>query len=200
MKKYLLRILLGLTFFVFSLFFILWGAITLGILSVGISPYAHYKLNQKESQLIEASIARFREKIENAQFDQIKNELIQNGRDEWLQNYTMQKVENIREEFGKPQSIEFFRALPPKPVNKYFENLSGTLYMVSYFTKAEKGEFSEHFDWIINENDEVTLLTYSGNKMQDWEIKNRERESFINANYPNEIRIPFGERFIEIRY
>ena len=199
MKKYIIRIV-G-TLFVVGLVSYLTITILIAtkLIAVGISPYAHYKLNENETRVIESSIADFRQKVESAKFDEIKAELAKNGRGERFQNDTIKKISETRGKFGKPESLEFFRCLPPSPVKKYYQNLDGNLYMLSYFTKTEKGEFSEHFDWLVNE-DKATLMNYHADGIKDWETKNRESEVYIGANYANEIKIPFGTRFIEIRY
>lgn len=174
--------------------------ISTGVFHVGVSPYAHYRLNETETKLIDDAILKFRERVENGKFDEIKKELAENGRDESYQKERIAIIKSNREKYGKPLSKEFFRAMPPEEAAKYYKNTEGIFYNTWYFTKAENGEFHETFDWTINDKNEVRLLGYSVGELQDWEIKTREKEKYNNANYPNEIRIPIGSRFIEIRY
>lgn len=169
------------------------------IITVGVSPYSHYKLNESETRVIESAIADFRQKTETGKFDEIKAQLAANGRDERFQNDAVKEINEAQENFGKPKSIEFFRCMVPWQPNQFWKNVNGTAYTLAYFTKAEKQEYSERFEWIINEN-KATLLSYSADKIVDWEKENRARETFNRAVYQNEIKIPFGERFIEIRY
>lgn len=171
-----------------------------GLFYVGISPYAHYQLNEDETRVVGNAISQFREKVENGKFDEIQKELVENQRNENFQNATIKKIKEAREKFGEPLSMEFFRAMTPETASKYYKNVDGIFYTLFYFTKAEKGEYAEHFEWIVKENGEAKLLSYSGQEMKDWEVKSREREKYINEKYPRETKIPFGSRFIEIRY
>lgn len=169
------------------------------LIVVGVSPYSHYRLNENETRVIESAIADFRRKVEAEKFDEITTELAANGRDARFQSDAVKEINQAQAEFGRPESVEFFRCNVPWQANRYWENVHGTVYTLAYFTKAEKGEFSERFEWIINDN-KVTLLTYSADKIVDWEKENRARETYNRAVYRNEIRIPFGKKIIEIRY
>jgi hypothetical protein len=197
MKSFIFRTLSGLLIIVSATFVILWILIASGMTSVGISPYYHHKLNETEAQLFDNALLEFREKVENGKFEEIQNELA-DGRAS--KSEIIGEIKKSREQFGKPLSSEFFRSSSPEPVSKYYENLNGTFYTIFYFTKTERGEFFEDISWVVSENDEAKILNYSGSKIIEWQIKNRDRERYINANYSNKIRIPFGERFIEIRY
>jgi hypothetical protein len=168
-----------------------------GLVSAGISPYYHYKLNETEKQILDSALLKLRERVENEKFEEIQNDLT-DGR--VSKNEVIGKIKKTREQFGKPSSSEFFRSSPPEPISKYYENLNGTFYTIFYFTETERGEYFENISWVISENDEAKILNYRGSEILEWQIKNREKEKFINANYSNKIKIPFGGRFIEIRY
>ena len=168
-----------------------------GIVAVGISPYNHYRFNETETQLFDTALLRLRERVENGKFDEIQNELADGRRNK---SEIVGEIKKVREQFGKPLSTEFFRSSPPESVSKYYENLDGTFYKVYYFTKTERSEFFEDISWVVSKNNEVKILNYGGSEIIEWQIKNREKENYYKANYSNEIRIPFGSRFIEIRY
>ena len=168
-----------------------------GLFYVGISPYAHYKLNENESKLLDDSLSMFREKVESEKFDEIKNELAEGLRNK---DEVIAAIRKSRRKFGKPVFTEFFRAMSPAPASKYYKNLNGTLYSVSYFTNSDDGDFfPEHFDWLVKDNNEVQLLDYSASHIRDWELQARETDRTLKT-FSNEIRIPFGARFIEIKY
>ena len=200
MKRTILYSFAALFLVVVGLFLVVVVLLKSGLFYLGISPYFHYRLNENELKLIDDAILKFRERVENGRFDEIQKELAENQRDESYQKETIAIIKNNREKYGKPLSKEFFRATPPESASKYYKNTEGAFYETWYFTNAENGEFHETFDWTIKDKNEVKLLGYEVSKLQDWEIKTREKEKYLNANYPNEIRIPFGARFIEIRY
>lgn len=190
MKKTILYSFVGLIF----LFTVLLGS---GLMSVGISPYYHYRLNETETQIFNEEILKLRERVENGKFDQIRDDIAE-GR--VSKNGIVGKIIKTREQFGKPLSSEFFRSSVPQPASKYYENIDGTYYMIYYFTKTERDEFFEVISWVVNENNEAKILNYDGSQIIEWQKENRERERYIKDNYSNEIRIPFGSRFIQIRY
>lgn len=178
----------------FVLFFLLLKS---GLFYIGVSPYAHYRLNENESKLFDDAISRFREKVEGERFDEIKNELADGLRSK---DEIVAEIKKSRRKFGKPVFTEFFRAMPPEPASKYYKNLNGTFYTVRCFTNSDDGDFfPEQFDWIVKDNSEVQLLNYSASHIRDWELQARETERRLRE-FSNEIRIPFGSRFIEIRY
>lgn len=174
--------------------------VSLGVISLGISPYAHYRLNDGETRLITKAITQFREKVRNGKVNEIKNELAVNGRDESVQSQIVNEIKKTTDKFGEPISSDFFRARVPEDASKFYKGIDGMAYGTSYLTRTRTEEFSEHFDWLVKESGEVTLLQYWAGDLQTWEIKNRERDQWLDRDYPHEIRIPFGARFIEIRY
>jgi hypothetical protein len=190
MKKAILYSLAGLALLIVFL-------LKSGIVYVAISPYFHYKLNETETRILDNALLKFREKVENGKPEEIETALA-NGR--VSKNELIKEIKKTREEFGRPVSSEFFRSSPPERTAKYYENLDGTVYMIHYFTKTEEGEFFENITWNISADDEAQILNYDGTKIIEWQTKSRETERYISANYKNEIKIPLGERFIEIRY
>lgn len=190
MKKRILYSSLG-------LFVLIVVLLKIELLSVVISPIHHYKLNEIETKLFDDAILKLRERVETEQFDDIKNDIAE-GR--VSKNEIIAGIKKSRRKFGKPVYSEFFRSSLPAPVATYYENLSGTYYDISYFTNTDDGDsFSENFQWIVKENNEVQLLNYSGTHMLEWQIQTRNREWELKK-FQHEIKIPFGERFIEIRY
>lgn len=190
MKKNLLYAFAGLVLvFVFLL-----GS---GLINVGVSPYFHHRLNEAEARIFDNALLQFREKVENGKFEEIQAELADGRRNK---DEIIAEIKKAREQFGKPVSTEFFRSSPPESAAKYYENLDGTFYDIFYFTKTEKGEFSEGIQWVVRPDNEVQMLNYSGSRIVEWETKTRAREKYIAENYAHEIRISFGARFIEIRY
>jgi hypothetical protein len=180
-----------------ALIFIVVVLLKSGLFYVGISPYHYYKLNENETKLIDDATLKFRERVESGKFDEIQNELA-DGR--ISKSEIIGAIKKSRRKFGKPLFSEFFRSSPPTPVAKYYDNLDGTLYSLSYFTNTDDGDFfSEEFDWILKENNEVQLLNYSGSHMLEWQLQARDRDREIKK-FQNEINIPFGARFIEIKY
>ncbi len=168
-----------------------------GLVNVGVSPYFHYKLNAAETAVFDAALLKFRERVENGSFEDVENELADGPRSK---SEIIAEMKRVREQFGKPVATEFFRSGPPDAAAKFYRNLDGNVYIVHYFTKTEKDEFFEAVTWNINERNEAKIINYDGSKMVDWQIKTRERERIIAAHYSNEFKIPFGSRFIEIRY
>jgi hypothetical protein len=168
-----------------------------GLLYVRISAYHYYKLNESETKLIDDAILKLRERVESGKFDEIQSELA-DGRVN--KSEIIEAIKKSRRKFGKPVFSEFFSSSPPEPASKYYDNLSGTFYITAYFTNTDDGDFFyENFGWIIKENNEVQLLNYSGSHMQEWQIQAYNSKAEIRK-FQNEINIPIGARFIEIKY
>ncbi len=171
-----------------------------GNLYVGISAYAHYRLNETETKLVEEWISRFHKNVENGDFDAIRQELIKNKQGVITQDAVLKNAKFAFDKYGKIDFVKFFRCTVPEPASKHYKNdLGGNVYGLTYHSNAERGRLSEHFELIIN-NNEVSLLRYRGDEMQEYEIRANNHESWLEHNLPSEIRIPFGKRFIEIRY
>ena len=171
-----------------------------GAFDIAVSAYSHYRLNEEESKLIDNAIARFRENVENENYEEITRQLRKGGRDKDVEDRIIENIKDFRDKYGKASSKEFFRATVPEDSSRFYKSTTGTVYGVFYFTKAENGEFDEYFDLNISDDKKVTLLEYRASEIQDWATKARKREKYIDNTYPNEVRIPFGARFIEIRY
>jgi hypothetical protein len=168
-----------------------------GLLYIGVSPYNYYKLDGNEAKSIDEAILKLRERVEAGKFDEIQNELADGRRSK---SEIIEAIKKSRRKFGKPLHSEFFRSSPPAPVSQYYDNLSGTFYMTSYFTNTDDGDFfSENFDWIVKENNEVQLLNYSGSHPPEWQMHELEKDR-RNGKFQHEINIPIGARFIEIKY
>jgi len=192
------RILLLSLLLIVSVPFVLFAC---GLFSIGISPYAYYRLNQNETTLLNTAISHIRQKVEAGDVESIRREISVNRHDERVVNDAVRDLVDEQEKYGTPTSMEFFRAMPPEQASKYFPGVAGTFYTVSYFTSTSRGELSEHFDFVTSEkNDDAKLFGYYAKEMIEWEIHERARDKFLNERYPNEVRIPFGSRFIEIRY
>lgn len=190
MKKKILFSLLGLALLLIVL-------VKTGAIYVGISPYYNYKFNETETKLFDVAISKLRERVEENKFDEIENNIASGT---VSKAEIIEKIKKSRRKFGKPTFSEFFRSSPPDYASKYYPNLSGMNYDTYYFTNTDDGDFiSERFDWIVTENNEVKLLNYSGNQIHEWELQAREQDR-RKKEFKHEFNIPFGERFIEIRY
>ncbi len=166
---------------------------------INISPDNSYRLNENESRLIENAISQFKERIENGKFDEIQNEFAKTEGDTFRQNWIINDLKNDRAVFGKSLSWEVFRVAQPQ----LDKELNGRLYFVDYLTKTEKAEVYEPFIWLIKENNEIKLIF--GGDMDitpalEWRLKERDKQKRIVEHYPNEIIIPYADRYIEIRY
>jgi hypothetical protein len=171
----------------------------LGFFYVNISPHNSYRLNETEKTLIDNATSQLKERIENGKFDEIQNEFIYDEQDIFRQNYIINDFKKDRAEFGKSLSWEFFDATLPQPDNE----LNGKRYNVEYITKTEKGEVWEHFIWLIKADNEIKLI-FGGDmdttRALQVRLEERDRQKSIVEKYPNEIIIPYADRFIEFRY
>jgi len=200
MNKKTSRILVIFLFLIsaFSLFVVL--LIKTGNLYVGISAYSHYRLNNTETELVENWMSRFHRNVENGNFDEVRKELISNRQSVETQNGVLKNAKFAFDKYGKIEYSKFFRSTLPEPAEKFYgEDIEGNVYGLFYHSNAERGTLSESFELVINGN-EVNLLRYSGDEIKDWEIRANNNERWLEQNLPNETRIPFGARFIEIRY
>lgn len=194
MKK---KILFSILFSLLGLSLLLFVFVRTGYIYIGISPYYNYKLNETETKLFEDAISKLRERVELGKFDEIEANIADGP---VSKTEIIEKLKKSRRKFGKPIFSEFFRSSPPDSASKYYPNVNGTDYITFYFTNTDDDDFfSEHFEWIVTENNEVKLLNYDGNHIRDWELQTRELERRLKE-YKHEINIPYGERFIEIKY
>ena len=171
----------------------------LGFFYVNLSPHNTYKLNENGSELIESATALFKDRVESGKFAEIQKEFAKTDGDEFRQNWIINDLKNDRAEFGKSLSWEIFRVAQPQPDGE----LGGKHYHVEILTNTESGEVWEHFIWLINENNEIKLIF--GGDMDtmpalNWRIEERNKQKLIIEKYPNEIIIPYANRYIEIRY
>jgi hypothetical protein len=171
----------------------------LGFLSVNLSPHNTYKLDKSESGLIENATSQFKERVESGRFDEIQKEFAKTEGDESRQNWIINDLKNDRAEFGKSLSWELFRVAQPRQDKE----LNGKLYFIDYLTKTEKQEVYEHFIWLIKENNEIKLIF--GGDMDttpalNWRLEERDQQKILIEKHPNEIIIPFADRYVEIRY
>lgn len=174
----------------------------LGFFYIGIAPIFSYKINVAETKVLNDAMSKFRHQVENENFDEIVQVVAKSRNIEPQKVFFINEIKETRKKFGKPISSEFFRAMYPEPVSKFYPNLDGEFYTIFYFTKTENGEFFEHFNWSISENEEPYLINYSSSKMQTWMINNRLRDKFLNETFQNRILIHTGifSSPIEIRY
>lgn len=170
-------------------------------LYVGISPYAHYKLNDKEAEIINEWINKFHENVEKGNLEFVKEESLNKIADVDWKALNASKAKFAFDKYGKINRIDFFNSLPPDVASELYGNhITGNAYRLTYHTSAERGMLSENFELVITKNNDVKLLSYHGDEMQEWEKIERNNKFWLEHNLKNEIRIPFGNRFIVIRY
>ena len=201
MNRKIYRYFLAASLSIFGLFVLVNILIYTGNLYVGISAYSHYRLNEVETKLVEDWISRFHKNVENGNFEEIRKELVKNSQGIKTQDAQLENAKFAFDKFGTISSIKFFRCMPPEPASVFYgDNIEGSVYGLFYHSNAERGRLSEHFELVINEKNEVSLLRYSGDEMKEWEVRAYNNDHWLERKLPTEIRIPFGKRFIEIRY
>jgi len=169
-----------------------------GFFYINISPHNTYRLNESESRMIENAILKFREKLENGEFDEIGKDLARGRQNVNAENFILKDIQNNRSKYGKPLSWEIFQVVQPQFDKEKVE----TVYQVDCLTKFEKEERHESFGWRVKENNEINLIFTDVESSQStrWRIEERDRQKVIVEKYPNEIIIPYAHRYIEIRY
>lgn len=200
MNKKISRILTGFLFLISAISLFVVVLIKTGNLYVGMSAYSHYRLSEAETELVEGWMSRFHKNVENGDFDEIRKELVKNRQSVETQNSVLKNAKFAFDKYGKIEFSKFFRSALPEPAARFYgKDLKGNVYGLFYHSNAERGTLSESYELVINDN-EVNLLRYSGDEIKDWEIRENNGERWLEQNLPNEARIPYGARFIEIRY
>jgi hypothetical protein len=199
MRRWIKAVLMGIGITGLGGLLLLWILMAFGLMSVGISPLHSYELREDEAALLDAAHADLHSKMAKEQFDLILDDLVE---------ARVTKERNIEEmrkavgKFGAPKSFEFFRAAAPEPASKYYPDHEGTNYLTSYFTKADKSEFDESIDWIVDDSGRARIRMYSATYIAEWQKKDRDREKELDRVLPNEIKVPIPVvgYFINIRY
>lgn len=167
------------------------------VINIGISPHYSYRLTEAEAKTLDAAHKELHNRMAKGEYDLIAEDLVE---------ARVSKEENLRRikeafgNFGAPKEFEFFRAADPEPASKHYPEHDGTNYITYYFAKGESSEFSESIDWIVDNSGRAKIRNYSGNEILESQKIHRERERRLARVLPNEIRIPFFDRFIEVRY
>ena len=187
--------------FTFSTVAVIWLVVLLysfGFFYVNVSQHNTYKLDETELGLIENAISRFRERVDNQNFDEIRDDLSKGRRDEYWEKIIFEDIRNDRAEFGRPRQWEFFRCARPQVDSK----LNETVYHLDYLTTFDSGEMYESFIFVRNVNNEVNLINTDLHLPQatEWRIEERDKHKAVVEEYPNEIIIPYADRYIEFRY
>lgn len=172
----------------------------LEIFYVSVSPFNSYRLTKNETILFEDTVSKFWGKVENGKFDEIRNELAEDADDEYRNNLYINEFRENRKQFGKVISWEFFRAASPRITSTWSENPAEKNYHVEYLTKAENGEFCAWFVWKVKQNGEIKLLNLTLDSPVEWRIEEQNKQKLIVEKHPNEIIIPYADRYIEFRY
>jgi hypothetical protein len=172
----------------------------LEIFYISVSPFNSYRLTTNETILFEGTVSKFWEKVENGKFDEIKNELAEDANDEYRNNLYINEFRENRTQFGKVISWKFFRAASPRITSTWSENPAEEIYHVEYLTKAENGEFCAWFVWKVKQNGEIKLLNLTLDSPVEWRIEEQNKQKLIVEKHPNEIIIPYADRYIEFRY
>lgn len=165
---------------------------------INISPNNTYHLNLTERQLINDSILSFREKVKLGKFDEIKRDLTKGRQDSYWEGIILKDIQRNQIEFGNPLSWKIFRVAQPQ----FNKEKGETVYIVDYLTKFEKEERHESFGWLVRKNNEISLIFASIKSVEStqWRIEERDKQKLIVEKYPNEIIIPYADRYIEFRY
>lgn len=175
----------------------------LGVFYVNISEYNSYKLTESESILFENAVSRFWEKVENERFDELENELYEGQSDKYRDIYIKREIQSLRENrnrFGKIKSWEFFRSASPRITSEWAKNLDEKIYQIEYLTKAENEEFCAWFVFHVKPDGEIRIYNLTTDSPVEWRIEERDKQRLIVEKYPNEIIIPYSDRYIEFRY
>lgn len=167
------------------------------VVSIGISPLYSYRLTEEEAKTLDAAHRELHDRMAKGEYDLIADDLVE---------ARVSKEENLRRiketvgNFGAPTEFEFFRAAEPVPASKHYPEHHGTNHITYYFAKAEYSVFSESIDWIVDNSGRAKIRSYSADEILEWQKIHRERERRTARVLPNEIRMPFFGRFIEVRY
>ena len=170
---------------------------------VNISPFNSYRLTKNESIFFEEAVSKFWEKVENEKFDDLANELYEDEASKYRDTLVKQDFEKIKENrsrLGKVISWEFFRAASPHITSEWAENPDEKIYHIEYLTKAENGEFCAWFVWKVKASGEIKLHNLSVDSPVEWRIEERYIHKLVVEKHPNEIIIPYADRYIEFRY
>ena len=170
----------------------------LGFFYVSVAPHNSYRLTELESNLIENAVRRFRDRVEHKRFDEIAEDLSKGRRDEYWERIILNNIRNNFEEFGIPSSWEFFRCAQPQ----FDSELKDTVYHLDYLTKYDTREVLESLIFVKTSNNEVNLINADIGlpEAAEWRIEERDKNKDIVRKYPNEIIIPYADRYIEFRY
>ncbi|MBA2619714.1 MAG: hypothetical protein H0U87_00790 [Acidobacteria bacterium] len=175
----------------------------LDLFYVNISPFNSYRLTKSESILFEDAVSKFWEKVENEKFDGLANELYEDEESKYRDAYIKQDFEKIKENrsrLGKIISWEFFRSASPRITSEWSKNPDEKIYQIEYLTKAENGEFCAWFTWKVKANGEIKLHNLNIDSPVEWRVEERDKQKSVVEKHPNEIIIPYADRYIEIRY
>ncbi len=143
-------------------------------------------------------MAKVLERVEKEKFNEIAEDLSKGRQNTYWENIILRDIQNNHAEYGKPLSWEIFRVAQPQ-----IDKVKGEMvYHIDCLTKFEKGEIYESFVWLVKDNNEINLIAndlklHGGTQ---WRIEERDKQKVIIENYPNEIIIPYTDRYIEFRY
>jgi hypothetical protein len=169
----------------------------LGIFYVNISPHNTYRLTEKEQTLITDAILQFRNKVENEKFDEIAKDLSKGRQNTYWEKIILKDIQENKAEYGNPLAWEIFRVSQPQK-----DDVKGEIvYHVDCLTKFANEEIYENFIWLVKDN-EIHLVQTDVHYPQStkWRIDERNRQKDVIEKHPEEIIIPYADRFIEIRY
>jgi hypothetical protein len=169
-----------------------------GFFYVNVSPHNTYWLNETEKQLIDKATLKFRERIENEKFDEILEDLTKGRQDAGGENTIIKEIQEEQSKLGKSNFWEIIRVAQPQLDNESGEKI----YHVDCLSKYEN-EIYESFIWRIKNNNEINLIYSTTDHLSEatkWIIEERNNQKLITEQYPNEIIIPYADRYIEFRY
>ena len=172
----------------------------LDIIYVNISPFNSYRLSKPETILFENAVSNFWEKVEQEKFDEIKDELSEGEEKDRRYTEIISDLKENRNNFGKITSWKFFRSASPRITSEWAKNPDEKIYQIEYLTKAKNGEFCAWFIFYVEPSGEIKLFGLSLDSPVEWRIEERDKQKLIVEKRPNEIIIPYADRYIEIRY
>ncbi len=165
---------------------------------VSVAAHNSYRLNKTEANLIASAIERFRDRLENQKFDELREDLSKGRRDEYWEKIIFKEIFKDFSEYGKARSWEFVSCAQPQ----FDEDLNETVYHLDYLTKFDNGEGYESFIFVKKSDNDVNLINAEIGLAEVTErlIEERDKQKAIVERYPSEIIIPYADRYIEIRY
>lgn len=192
MKRFVVPILLA--------FFLLASAAVLlyyfELFHMELSLHNTYQLTAIERGLIEGAVQRFRGRVKDGKFEEIRHDLSIGRRDAYWEEIILNDLRADTTELGDPISWNLFNCAQPQI------DQGNTIYHLDYLTTFTAGERLESIILSRDPNDHMSLVSADIGlpEATQWRIAERDRHSEISKKFPREIFIPLPDRYLEIRY